>query len=268
MEQGQFDHADLEFKNAQNALEQFLPLLPHDLDPARRALVERLLPYALNERGKLLLEEGDIQGAQSVMLESIAGYHAMTLSYPGNNAWFLMMGGSRGALAEVYLLGGDSDKALDAANAMNRDFQSANSPTGDAGDCVIFGRVLNARHELQKAVKVYEGCLAMAQPESEYMADALGYYGDALLASGNPVGALKQFTQELELARRLAGIDATNADAISGVAAALARLAEVPSSGVSWREVVAEYELRKKVGSLTSADQHQLTAALAAIERQ
>jgi len=108
----------------------------------------------------------------------------------------------------------------------------------------------------------------MAQPESEYMADALGYYGDALLASGNPVGALKQFTQELELARRLAGIDATNADAISGVAAALARLAEVPSSGVSWREVVAEYELRKKVGSLTSADQHQLTAALAAIERQ
>ena len=96
--------------------------------------------------------------------------------------------------------------------------------------------------------------LAAQHPESTSLqiGVAIGYVnlGDTQSEMGDTAAALDSLRQSLAIARGLVGKDPNAIDAQSVIAAALQNLANIPGSGVTWTQALAQYQTMKDRGQL------------------
>jgi tetratricopeptide (TPR) repeat protein len=177
---------------------------------------------------------------------------------------FLLIGYDYGGL-------GDKTAQLASYDASNRIFSefAAEDPTAtdyplqlalgtEAIGVVQFQShdLAGARRSFQKALDIHKTLAALHPDSSELqldMAYAYTNFGDTELEQGDKAAALADLRRALDVGRRFAGKDPIGAENV--LADALDNLAQIPGSGVSWAEAVAQYQETKDKGRLRADQQ-------------
>ena len=87
------------------------------------------------------------------------------------------------------------------------------------------------------------------------MADAYDNVGGTELEQGDKAAALADLRTALDICRKFAGKDPTGVQLQGIVVDVLDTLAKIPDSGVTWTEVVAQFQAIKDRGQLSPSAQ-------------
>jgi hypothetical protein len=134
----------------------------------------------------------------------------------------------------------------------------------DKGDLqVALGDLAGAEAAYERSLAIHQR-LADANPSSAWIQEAISADEldlGALAFQRNDIKAgVAAYRTSLDISRRLAKADPGDADDQRSVLRVSTRLALLPGGGVTWAEVAAQYDLMKRAGQLTSADQAVLDA--------
>jgi len=223
-----------------------------------------------NEKiGDLQFEGGDTAAALESHKQELAIARRVSAKDPKAVSARRYIGRALDRIGDAQELLGDHKAALSSYQEHNAVFHelAAEDPTSVYYQQELaagLGRLGNVRyrddHDLAGARKTYaeqldlNKALAAQHPESTSLqiGVAIGYVNLGNLQSemGDTAAALESLRQSLAIARGLVGKDPNAIDAQSVVAASLQNLANIPASGVTWAEAVAQYEGMKDRGQL------------------
>ncbi len=134
----------------------------------------------LNRKGNVLLEQGDLGGAQAAYQQSLERRSRLAASDPSNTLW-------------------------------QRDLSVSQEMVGDA--LTAQGDLVGAQSSYQQSLEVRRRLAASDPSNTVWQRDlsvSHNKVGDVLLAQGDLAGALSSYHQSLEVARRLAESDPSN----------------------------------------------------------
>lgn len=87
---------------------------------------------------------------------------------------------------------------------------------------------------------------------------ALNDFGDIAVAQGDLAGAARVYQESLDIRRRLSAANPSSAALARDVGVSLAKLAGLPNSGVTWRQVAEHFQVMKDKGILAPTDERWL----------
>jgi len=127
------------------------------------------------------------------------------------------------------------------------------------------GELAYRQNDLKAAREDYQACLAIrerlsaANPSSAQLknAVALDYFdiGEVAYAQNDIAGARAAYEKSLDIRVQLATADPTNAPMQQLILRGMTRLAKIGGTGVTWRDVAAQYVSIKQAGHLTPGDE-------------
>jgi Flp pilus assembly protein TadD len=119
------------------------------------------------------------------------------------------------------------------------------------------GDLGGARARFQDSLDIAKR-LAAADPSSAELQRAVSIslikLGDVHIAQGDLAGARTRFQDSLDIRKRLAEADPSSAESQRDLVVSLVKLAQVPGSGVRWRQVAEQVERMRLRGILAPGD--------------
>ena len=248
-----------------------LPLGPRRGEPGGRRAIDVLYRLAdANEKiGDLQFEGGETTAALESHRQELAIARRASGMDPKAATARRYIGRALDRIGDAEEVLGDHKAALASYQEHNAVFHelAAEDPTSvyyqqelAAGLGRLGGVRYRDDHDLAGARQIYaeqldvNKALAAQHPESTSLqiGVAIGYgnLGNVQSDMGDTAAALDSLRQGLAIARGLVGKDPNAVDAQSVIGAALQNLANIPGSGVTWAQAVAQYQGMKDRGQL------------------
>jgi tetratricopeptide (TPR) repeat protein len=256
------------------------------------------LTVTLYELGTLLEKSDDGAGARAHFAESVAISEQLARADPANRRTAEALRLNAESLARVYLGMGDlpgaataltrlGDVELSLSNAasarghyemaltvwreaMSRNAGSPTLPLDVNTALRRLGRAFQASGDLDGALNQYRAAaangkqLAAADPSVGVRLDLMASLvaaGELLEKRDDVMGARAQYEESLEIARTLASRSPSNADAQRILWISMSKVARLPGSVVTWRDVLTTMEDAGRRGMLVPSDQELLDEA-------
>ncbi len=267
-----------DFAAAADDYRQALAILRRAAANDASATTQSSLASALQDQGDLLVQTGDFKGARASYDEGLAIRQRLADADPAN-------AGLQDLVASFFQRIGDLDEkvgdlagartALEQALAIRQRLSASDPSNTDlqyflsgilrrVGDLALKqGDLATARTDYQQCLTIRRR-LSAANPASAQLQEAVSLdledIAAVAFAQNDTAEAAGDLKESLAIRRRLAAADPTNAPMQQLILRALARLARIAGSGVSWKDVADQYRTIAAAGHLTPGDEKVLEA--------
>lgn len=235
---------------------------------------------ASGELGRVLMIIGNLAAAQKATADALAIARHRAAAYPDDYLAQRDLLDGLQIFGEIYEAQKNNDKArktFEESVKIGRKIvakfpKNLSNTEGELADILIdFGNILIKKYDFSGASDAYNESLLISRKNLAHdssrvwwlatIALALDKFADLRASTGDLAGASMAFQECLDIRRRLAMADRSNFQAQRDLAALLFKLAGKKLFGVTWQNVVSQYETMAASGSLDPIDEKRMISA-------